>query len=253
MAPPKPWIPGDPITAERLNETAAESIRPRREISLGNGSSFVNETMGNQSANMRRPFMKLVEAIDDFEIPYEPTDLDVALDDVPSGMVRQVRLNKRSGEHNKETIGGPFRAWDVLQGLNGEDTKITGDAFYVLYNEDSKRWEVMGQSVGGGAKWIRFIIVSSDPTISSAIVNIRQRSFTGPAYGSVLSDTVIDSVYDTAGCYLNEINVDLTGRSGFAMLMLVDDEAELLHFDGYDAPKWYWMVTGICCPSLSCL
>jgi len=109
-----------------------------------------------------------------------------------------------------------------------------------------------GGGSSGGAKWIRFQIVSSDPTTASALVLIRQRSFTGAAYGSSLSDTVIDSVYDTAGCYLNESNVELTGRSGFAMLMLTDDEAIDLHFGGYTGPTWYWMVTGLCCPSLDC-
>ena len=206
MAPPKPWIPGDPITAERLNETAAESIRPRREISLGNGSSFVNETMGNQSANMRRPFMKLVEAIEDFEIPYEPTDLDVALDDVPSGMVRQVRLNKRSGEHNKETIGGPFRAWDVLQGLNYQSSKSTGDKFYVLYNEDSKRWEVLGQAVGGSRR------------IWFTIVSVECVGYTGEMI------LTVDPTWYTGGC-----DVPIPGEDGYGYL-LVEDVCETLAF-----------------------
>jgi len=146
---------------------------------------------------------------------------------------------------------------DEIIGFNRDGAeqykKIAREVTRRMQNETPHRarWQQQ-KGGGGGAKWIRFIIVSSDPTTSSAIVNIRQRSFTGVADGSSLSDTVIDSVYDTAGCYLNEINVDLTGRSGFAMLMLVDNEAEELHFGVDGAPQWYWMVTGICCPSLSC-
>ena len=121
-----------------------------------------------------------------------------------------------------------------------------------MMNERQQRGRWQFHGTGGGANWIRFQIVSSDHTTASALVLIRQRSFTGAAYGSSLADTVIDSVYDTAGCYLNEANVELTGRSGFAMLMLTDSEAIDLHFGGYTGPAWYWMVTGICCPSLDC-
>jgi len=177
--------------------------------------------MGNQSANMRRPFMKLVEAIEDFEIPYEPTDLDVALDDVPSGMVRQVRLNKRSGEHNKETIGGPFRAWDVLQGLNDQASKSTGDTFYVLYNEDSKRWEVLGQAVGGGTASVIFQIKNAYQTLPLSIEAewwIGSCNDHGGEYVVPEADLEYGllKVIDVFGCFFNEPSVQLIGKLGMA-------------------------------------
>ncbi len=101
-----------------------------------------------------------------------------------------------------------------------------------------------------GTKIISFAIVSSD--VRSAIVEIRQRSFTGTVYDSILEDSVV-TVYDTDGCYLNEPNAELTGRLGKAVLMRVDDEAAGLHFaDQYDPPEWYWNVLSICCPSTIC-
>jgi hypothetical protein len=130
-----------------------------------------------------------------------------------------------------------------------------GELFTVFGEHNVTTDAVIGRqkATAGDTKFIRFQIVSSDPSTRSALVEIKQRAFRGPAFGSSLSDTVIDSVYDTAGCYLNEINVDLTGRSGFAQLMLIDAEAIEIHFGGYDpGVDWYWMVTGICCPSLEC-
>ena len=83
-------------------------------------------------------------------------------------------------------------------------------------------------------------------------MQIEQRAFTGPAYGSTLGDTVV-TVHDTDGCYLNEPNIDPTGRRGKAVLMYVDDAAEVLHFsDGYDVPARYWCVMSICCPTIVC-
>jgi hypothetical protein len=105
---------------------------------------------------------------------------------------------------------------------------------------------------GSGTKIISFAIVSSDPTTRSAQVEIRQRSFDGTVYGSTLNDEVVE-VFDTDGCYLNEPNVELTGRLGKAVLMKVDDEAAETHFaDAYDPPVWYWNVLSVCCPSTIC-
>ncbi len=106
-------------------------------------------------------------------------------------------------------------------------------------------------ATSSGSQMIAFSIVSSDPAIRSALVEIRQRSFAGPVYGSTLDDTVV-TVYDTDGCYLNEPNVDLTGRNGHAELMLTDAEAESVHFPDYDVPPKYWKVIGLCCPNTVC-
>jgi hypothetical protein len=107
-------------------------------------------------------------------------------------------------------------------------------------------------SGGTGAQILNFQVISSSPTTRSALVQIEQRTFTGAAYGSTLDDTVV-TVYDTDGCYLNEPNVDLTGRRGKAVLMITDDAAAELHFfDDYDPPPKYWCVMSICCPTIVC-
>lgn len=158
MTIPTPWSPGDPLSASRLNLMVTESVKARTQVSYGNGSSLVNETLGNQSANMRRPMIKLVTATENFEIQPSSTDLVTVTDDVPSGMVKEVRLNRGTGIHAPDFYSAPFRAWDVMSGLtdafcdsasNSDSTDpvaneiVECDVFYVIYNEDSKRWEVL--------------------------------------------------------------------------------------------------------------
>lgn len=112
----------------------------------------------------------------------------------------------------------------------------------------------IGSSPPGEAETqiISFQVVSSDPTVRSALVDIEQRAFKGTVYGSVLDDTVV-SVYDTDGCYLNEPNVDLTGRRGKAVLMYTDENAIETHFaDFYEPPEKYWNVISLCCPNFTC-
>jgi hypothetical protein len=176
---PKQWKPGEPISAERLNDTNAEALRSRRDVNLGSGSSMVNEAMGNQSASPRHQAMKLVVAIEDFAIPETPTDLSGVVDDVPSGMVREIRLNRRSGAHGRDDTQRPFRAYDVTAGISGsfcgvssdsqsqsqsgsesgsaQSGRLECDAFYVMFNTDSKRWEVM--ATGGGIELSHGIVL----------------------------------------------------------------------------------------------
>jgi hypothetical protein len=170
MTIPKRWTPSDPITAERLNVSQAEASRPRRDIVLGNGSSMVNEQLGNQSANMRAPLVKLVVALEDFAIPETPTDVPGMVDDVPSGLVREVRLDRKSSTHANSESERSFLAYDVTGGLSGEicpesgsasvsastsasgaiaDSRMQCDVFYVMFNLDSKRWEVLNGAGGG--------------------------------------------------------------------------------------------------------
>jgi len=170
MAPPKRWTPNDPITAEQLNQAVFESVISRREVVLGNGLSLVNESLGNQTANMRRQMTKLVVATTDFLVSATTTDLNTGvLDDVPSGLVKEVRLNRKTGTHAEDNLSGDFRAWDPVSGLsaafcalhsasdNAEvATKSACDVFYVIYNEDSKRWEVL---TTGASQNLRHAIV----------------------------------------------------------------------------------------------
>lgn len=183
MTTPRRWTPSDPITAERLNTSQAEASRPRRDIVLGNGSSMVNEQLGNQSANMRAPLVKLVVALQDFAIPETPTDVPGMVDDVPSGLVREVRLDRKSSTHTNSESERSFIAYDVTGGLTGAicDTsasasasasgsgsasvssampgsRLTCDVFYVMFNLDSKRWEVLN-GVGGGIELYHGVIL----------------------------------------------------------------------------------------------
>ena len=183
MTIPKRWTPSDPITAERLNVSQAEASRPRRDIVLGNGSSMVNEQLGNQSANMRAPLVKLVVALEDFAIPETPTDVPGMVDDVPSGLVREVRLDRKSSTHANSESERSFLAYDVTTGLTGTicdapastsasasgsasgstssaaaDSKVQCDVFYVMFNLDSKRWEVLAAG-GGGVQLCHGLII----------------------------------------------------------------------------------------------
>ena len=177
MTTPRKWTPAEPITAERLNVSQAEASRSRRDIFLGDGSSMVNEQMGNQSANMRRPQIKLVVALEDFGIPETPTDIFGAVDDVPSGLVREVRLGRITSTHQDDVSSVKFLAYDPAGWLSGKvcaggsdsasasasasaststsvsdpaavSTKSECDVFHVVYNVDSKRWEALGGAVG---------------------------------------------------------------------------------------------------------
>jgi hypothetical protein len=169
MTTPRKWTPTDPITAERLNTSQAEASRSRRDIFLGDGSSMVNEQLGNQSANMRRPQIKLVVALENFGIPETPTDIAGAVDDVPSGLVREVRLGRITAAHQDDTSSVKFLAYDPAAWLSGKlcqansnsaslstsesgvpevATKSECDVFHVVYNVDSKRWEALGGAVG---------------------------------------------------------------------------------------------------------
>jgi hypothetical protein len=192
MTQPKRWTPGDPLTAERLNQVISESVRPRRDISLGNGSSLVNETMGNQSATGRFQQIKLVVAVSDFAISETPTDIAAHADDVPSGYVKEVRLNRRSGTHSQDSAEKPFLAYDPVSELDGtictassdsasgsdsgsastsesgttSTSKMMCDVFYVIYNLSSKRWEVLAGG-GGGIELYHGVILSKCNTACS--------------------------------------------------------------------------------------
>jgi hypothetical protein len=119
-----------------------ESVRPRRDISIGNGSSLVNETLGNQSINQQAPMFRLAVALEDFEIPAERTDLEV-VDDVPSALCKMMRLTRNDSTYREEDSGTEFRSWDVIGGLNNGVLRQAGDVIYVMFNRDSKRWEVL--------------------------------------------------------------------------------------------------------------
>jgi hypothetical protein len=285
MTTPSRWTRGEPLTASRLNDMRGESVRPRRDISIGNGSSLVNETLGNQSANMRRPFIKCVTAVEDFEIQAYPTDLNGVFDDVPSGLVSEVRLSRSTGIHGIDTAS-PFRAWDVLGGLNGVfctdasdsasgstsssasasvsdetslTTKVACDVFYVIYNEDSKRWEVLSGTGSGGVREIRFLIVTAFPESLKVYGQILSWD-----YGYSISDVParfgfgsdgptslnVVEICDPAGCFFNEPEEELMGRQGSAKYTqgVRDDICRV----GSAPYQGVWEVHSLCCLNPSC-
>lgn len=146
MTTPRHWTPGDEITAERLNVGQQEAMRARRQIALGDGSSMVNEIMGNQSANLRKRLIRLAIATEDFTDAGTKTDLASGVDDVPSGICKWYRLDRKSGSHVEDTLSSSFLCYDVIGGLNNGVLRVKDEIFYVIYNEDSKRFEIL-QSV----------------------------------------------------------------------------------------------------------
>ncbi len=108
-----------------------------------------------------------------------------------------------------------------------------------------------GGGGGGGSNAFLFQVVSSDPSIRRALVQIETRTFTGPAYGSTLDDTVV-YIYDRMGCLLNEPNVNLTGRWGRAELYIWGNAAFPTWFAAGDEPSKIWLITNLCCPQTSC-
>jgi hypothetical protein len=83
-------------------------------------------------------------------------------------------------------------SWEIEEG---------GDLFVVFgeHNADARGLIGKFNAAGGtGAQILNFQIISSSPTTRSALVQIEQRTFTGPAYGATLDDTVV-TVYDTDG------------------------------------------------------
>lgn len=178
MTFPREWIPGERITAERLNEAQRSAAVPRGSISLGNGASLVNEAMANQSSDMRKQALRLVIANENFQIPGISTDLiPAAIDQVPSGPCNMVRLNRATGNYQNETLTLPFRAYDVLAAMGSSSYKTKGEIFYVGYNEDTKRWEVLGG--GGGSQRIRFIVKEVMCNGTETSVNVKATHYTG--------------------------------------------------------------------------
>ena len=211
MTTPKRWTPGDPLTAERLNDAISESVRPRRDISLGNGSSLVNETLGNQSATGRFQQIKLVVAVTDFAISETPTDIAGHADDVPSGLVKEVRLNRRSGTHGDDVSEKPFLAYDPVSALDGmtcaglsdsssgsssgsssesassSSSKLVCDVFHVIFNQSSKRWEVL--TSGGGIELFHGVILSKCNVACSTYRVQRVHRYLDPGCPECLSNS----------------------------------------------------------------
>jgi hypothetical protein len=252
--------PGDQISAGRMNDLVDFAAGQYRDTGTGASVSYFGSRFVNASMEIPYPPPRLVIAMEDFVVGI--TD-HLVPDDVASARCRLVRLNT-SNQHEPEQ-GGDFWVYDPVASMMQASFRKEGDVMLVHFNVDSGRWEVPGGQTEAG-ETISFAIISNDPTTRTALVEIRQRTFRGQTYGSFLEDTVV-YVHDTDGCYLNEPNVDLTGRLGKAILMYVDQEAAEVHFpeDAFGsscdtdysslvgcAPEKYWNVISLCCPSTIC-
>lgn len=246
------WGAGEPLSARKLNGLRAEALRSRGTQVTGPGSCAVGSDMPTVAVHHVHPSIQLCVATEDFKVQDVITDLYGVYDQVQSGKAVLMRMNPATGNYQQEQGVAPFRVYHPLSTLQGAGAIAKGDVFYACVNRDSQRREVIA-ATGTEMQCISFAVISTDPANRSAIVEIRQRTFRGEVYNSILNDTVVD-VYDTDGCFLNEPNVDLTGRLGKAMLFYTNEEAIRAHFDNDAtyAPPRYWNVFNLCCPHNEC-
>ena len=99
---------------------------------------------------------------------------------------------------------------------------------------------------------VRFQIVSSDPTTFTGLAEVLAWD-----YGSTLEQVpalILGSVIeicDPRACFLNEPNVDLTGRQGTAVYRQGVGSDDICR-TGYEPFPGVWEVDGLCCRLLSC-
>jgi hypothetical protein len=127
--------------------------------------------------------------------------------------------------------------------------------FYVLFNQDSKRWEVI--EAGGGVRpcdTVRFQILVADTLTRTALCVITARD-----YGCGIPDvpgTVLDGqaveVCDPGGCFFNEPNPPLVGREGWAKYMMPVRGASWCQGDTPYPMEPEWEVFSLCCAIDSC-
>lgn len=146
---PKHFKRGDPFSARHMNDIIGEA-RGARSVRASN-DGFVNDPQGNRVFNTSPPGVRLAVAIEDFEVQDYPTDFFGKLDSVPSGKCLMLRLNNEA-DYIEETRSRPFRAYDPIAHLNGSGSQATGSAFHVVWNSDSKRWEVIAPA-SSVTKW----------------------------------------------------------------------------------------------------
>ena len=155
---PRRFKRGDPFSARHMNDIIGEATRSRSDRATGPG--FVNDGLGNQVFNEEFSRLKLCVAIEDFKVPDVPTDIYNTVDKAPSGKCLTVRLND-SAEYLEGKRSEPFRVYDPISYLNRKPNRQLGEAFWAVFNKDTKRWEVIATAggTGGGAERIWFYIV----------------------------------------------------------------------------------------------
>lgn len=99
---------------------------------------------------------------------------------------------------------------------------------------DRGRWNKKGGS--SGAEIVRFTVNSADCDVTPKTASVNVDAIICNGASVAIDDTI--TVYDNAGCLLNEPEADLAGRVGFAVKLL-DAECQ-------------WEVLQMCCPTNQC-
>ena len=99
---------------------------------------------------------------------------------------------------------------------------------------------------------VRFQIVSSDPTTFTGLAEVLawDYGFTLEQVPALILGSVIE-ICDPRACFLNEPNVDLTGRQGTAVYRQGVGSDDICR-TGYAPFPGVWEVDGLCCRLLSC-
>ena len=119
----------------------------------------------------------------------------------------------------------------------------------------SEGWYPEIRPRGGGGSVItnvRFQIVSSDPTTFTGLAEVLawDYGFTLTQVPALILGSVIE-ICDPRACFLNEPNVDLTGRQGTAVYRQGVGSDDICR-TGYEPFPGVWEVDGLCCRLLSC-
>lgn len=182
------------------------------------------------------------------------------------GVEYYLTVNKPSGEddrtfvsHNHVTRSGYItrfsRTYPQIALINtGEAAPASGDEWgpvsgqwylassgsgYVILHvlDETNGYALVTRKSGtAGAEIIRFTIDSADCDVTPKTASVNVDAIICSGASVAIDDTV--TVYDNAGCLLDEPEADLAGRVGFAVKLL-DSECQ-------------WEVLQMCCPTNQC-
>ena len=121
-----------------------------------------------------------------------------------------------------------------------------------MMNPRGERGRWQGGSGGSVITNVRFQIVSSDPTTFTGLAEVLawDYGFTLTQVPALILGSVIE-ICDPRACFLNEPNVDLTGRQGTAVYRQGVGSDDICR-TGYEPFPGVWEVDGLCCRLLSC-
>lgn len=134
--------------------------------------------------------------------------------------------------------GGPPSNGDEWGPVSGSfEIQSSGTGFIVLGVDTDKSLAYVKELGGGGAEVVRFTVTTADCEADPKSASVSVDAVTCSGASVAVNDTI--TVYDKAGCLLNEPEADLAGRVGFATKL--DDGTECV-----------WEVFQMCCPTNQC-